>query len=390
MKNRGTDQKAGVWTTTVVCLWVAFGTGCDGSDGNGGGPGGSTDSDTNATVDAGSDTGGDTDTDADTDTDTDADMDIDGDADTDADADMDTDSDLFVDTDTAIAACYQGRIVISEAADLEALLPYSCVNGALVISMPNAQTLSLPDLEAVYGDLSIGEEMMPENAHLRSVSMPSLTTVTGYFIVARNPAFTSFEGLGALTSAGHIQIVGNPLLESLSGLGGLQSVRGVRLADNDALSSLAGMDSLVSPGFSLEIEDNAALTDLSGLERLVTINETLRIERNDALTSLDGLTGVTHITANIFVSDNPLLANLDGLSNLATMGSADFGHTISFSFARNRSLPYCEICELYDQLEITPDPNDGTTVERVGPWTLDNLSDACDATPSVPDDLTCS
>merc|ERR1712146_263917 len=67
------------------------------------------------------------------------------------------------------------------------------------------------------------------------------------------------------------------------------------ISKNDALTSLDGLNSLESVGNSLYIFDNDALTSLKGLDSLQSVNSDLDIRYNSALTSLDGLDSLENV-----------------------------------------------------------------------------------------------
>ena len=69
------------------------------------------------------------------------------------------------------------------------------------------------------------------------------------------------------------------------------------------------------------------------------------------LLSIDGLSGISLVEGEIRIENNVSLENLDGLANLTTVNTS-LDETLSIW--GNTSLPYCEICELLDQLTTEP------------------------------------
>jgi hypothetical protein len=102
--------------------------------------------------------------------------------------------------------------------------------------------------------------------------------------------------------------------------------------------------------------------DLTGLECLITVGGELVILNNDWITSVDGLNNLETIEDTLTIADNGGITNLDGLGSLTAInGMGDFW------IWNNQNLPYCEICELMDQLVTGPGILDVS----------DNLEDSC-------------
>lgn len=76
---------------------------------------------------------------------------------------------------------------------------------------------------------------------------------------------------------------------------------------------------------------------------------------------LTGLENVASVGGNLNVSSNDNIASLDGLASLTAVGGTAMWVTL------NPLLPYCEVCDLLDQLADVP----GTLS------ITDNQPDAC-------------
>jgi hypothetical protein len=104
------------------------------------------------------------------------------------------------------------------------------------------------------------------------------------------------------------------------------------------------------------------LEDLTGLECLTLVGGELVVLNNNSLTSLEGLNNLVTIEDTLSITSNPILPNLDGLGSLTEINGVG-----DFWVWNNGSLPYCEICELLDQLTSGPGILDVS----------DNLEDSC-------------
>jgi hypothetical protein len=129
---------------------------------------------------------------------------------------------------------------------------------------------------------------------------------------------------------------------------------------NASLTSLEGLNNLVEVGNDLNISAEN-LPNVDALSHLTAIGGSLGFDGNASLTNLDGLSSLSTIGGDIEIYDNASLTSLDGLSSLSTVGG-------DIKIFDNENLPYCEICDLLDQLvDFTGDVN----------WVNHNFIDEC-------------
>jgi len=134
---------------------------------------------------------------------------------------------------------------------------------------------------------------------------------------------------------------------SLAQLACLESVGGrFDLRDAAALTTLAGLESLATVGEDFLIFD-LAISSLEGLGSLTSVGASLWLDSN-ALVSLDGIENLDSIGNALMVTDNDALERIDGVSGLTSIGSV---HVVG-----NDSLPYCDVCELFEQLGTLEGP----------------------------------
>ena len=74
---------------------------------------------------------------------------------------------------------------------------------------------------------------------------------------------------------------------------------------------------------------------------------------NDALTGLEGLESLHTIDQNFEVIGNDVLISIGALKSLSIVGGA-------INVENNQQLPYCEICQVVEQLENEPESIDLT------------------------------
>ncbi len=105
-------------------------------------------------------------------------------------------------------------------------------------------------------------------------------------------------------------------------------------------------------------------TNLNELICLTSVRDYLLIEHNH-LPNLDGLSALTSVGWGLRIFDNIGLSNLDGLGALTSVGE---GLLIGFNYP----LHDCEVCDLLDQLTVTP-----INIDVHG-----NLDDTCTPVPA--------
>jgi hypothetical protein len=278
-----------------------------------------------ATPDADADA--DTDTDADADTDGDSYTDTDTDTDTDSDTDTDTDSDTDTDTDTGT-----GDDCVDADED------WWCEEFDCDDEDPdvNPDAVEVPDngidddcdgetdepLDTDSGTgLDTGSDTGPPDCVLGEYAgdydiehpwdfadIAGYTSISGDLLIACDDC-TDVDDLICLTSVGGYLWIGDVM-----SCGEDQPCYG-----NALLENLDGLASVTGTVQWLGIVLSPSLTDISGLLGLTAVEGTFEISGNDLLPDLDGLAGITSVTGNMHIWDN-------------------------------ESLPYCEICDLLEQL----------------------------------------
>jgi hypothetical protein len=99
---------------------------------------------------------------------------------------------------------------------------------------------------------------------------------------------------------------------------------------------------------------------LEVLQSLTQIGGSLQIFSTDPFTDLAEFGGLTAVGDELLIQGNELLESLDGLAALTEVGGL-------VDVSDNELLPYCEVCEFIDQLELSD----------TGLVTTDNLADEC-------------
>ena len=155
------------------------------------------------------------------------------------------------------------------------------------------------------------------------------------------------DALAGYTGVDGELVISCPTCSSLAQLACLESISG-RLDLHEAvmLMTLEGLDSLATVGEDFLIFD-LAVSSLEGLGNLTSVGASLWLHDND-ITSLDGIENLDSIAHSLLLSDNNDLENLDGLSGLTSIHG--------FQITGNASLPYCKVCELFEQFEAVEGP----------------------------------
>jgi hypothetical protein len=133
----------------------------------------------------------------------------------------------------------------------------------------------------------------------------------------------SIVDAGCTTVAGCV-FLQDTNLTTLEGLNAVTSIRCFIIQRNNALTSLEGLENLVSMGGQLDITDNPVLSSLATLRSLITVGSFLSITNNPALSTL-GLEGLISIGSWLAIQGNTALTSLASLSNLATVASCSSG-----------------------------------------------------------------
>ena len=199
--------------------------------------------------------------------------------------------------------------------ELDQLANCRCVRGDLSVATRYVETLSLPALEEIHGDLKI-----ISNEVMSDVSMANLAIVFG-----------------------ELQLYNNQELQRLS------------------FPKLTQIE-------KLSVTDCAPIATLDGLSRLETITATsgtvVEIQRT-TLENVDALSGLTALQGTILLDANDNLTDVSGLMNV-TAFEPDSGDALLI--IDNPALPTCNALELRDALNPPTMPI----------CIMDNLADECD------------
>jgi len=223
--------------------------------------------------------------------------------------------------------------------DISALQNINYINGRLEIKGNGV----LNDISGLQNVTTINDRVtITDNISLINLSLNSLTTANGYFIIGRNTLtdlsglsslsyvggflsfneadlLVDFSGLANLTEVnGNLQIVDNSSLENFNGLNNLTEIGGyVEINNNPSLTDLTGLTSLSNVNSDFLIENNNSLNSLSGLENLDAINGIFRIKNNNSLQSITALQDLDIVGSFVVIENNPSLSSLAGLDNIS-------------------------------------------------------------------------
>jgi hypothetical protein len=149
-------------------------------------------------------------------------------------------------------------VVIASPADAAALVQITQIGGSLTVDAGGLDTLALPALVVVRGDLAIHDQ-----AALAHVAMPVLQSIGGRLALTADAQLADVA-LPRLSHVGGLVIDGDPALPDLGGLAALASVTG-----DVAITHNAGLTAAVLPAFhgggatSVTIDDNGQLDQLA-------------------------------------------------------------------------------------------------------------------------------
>ena len=186
---------------------------------------------------------------------------------------------------------FTGHVTIADNSEPVIYEGYTQVTGNLTIACPNCDTIEeLGCLAAVGGDLAIST-----NNSLSALDIGRLVHVGGSFYAFQNPVLADLD------------------------LSGLRTV-----------------------GSWLTIRNNNAMTAINASD-LTTIGGDIAVSENGSLETVE-LGTVWKLPGNLAITGNPTLADLDGLAGLLFLEGA-------LDISNNDDLPFCEVCELLDQLQ---------------------------------------
>ncbi|MBN2528471.1 MAG: hypothetical protein JXR76_18935 [Deltaproteobacteria bacterium] len=216
-----------------------------------------------------------------------------------------------------------------------------CIRGPLNITTEYLETIELPNLEYIAGDIWFMENQMATR-----VSMPALREIQGSLWVWYSEALTEVSMPQLEKIHGSLFISHEHSLENLS-FPSLSSIADLIMYDCEPLSNLDGLSSLKTVG-------------TQSSEYAVDLEKT-------TLENLNGLAGVTALTASVSLVDNPYLTDVSGLMNISSFDLND--SDITFQILDNAVLPTCEALKLRDALNPQESPV----------CIMDNSADDCES-----------
>jgi hypothetical protein len=235
----------------------------------------------------------------------------------------------------------QGPLIIRAATDAEVLDGAICVDGDLILDGVEASTLAFGSLQRIAGDLVVGG-----SPGLESLSMPNLRTVDGEVLTinddfAGNPSLRELD-LPLLETAAGLRVVANPALANLT-LTELAVVDGPL-----AIVETLQLEELVLPRLAevhgdLNIPLNGAvrlsLPELETVSGNVIVSAIDTIEDSDTLEEIDAPT-LRVIEGDLFLGGNTLLTSLS-LPALEIVGGR-------LTLNGNHSLPLVDLPSLQE------------------------------------------
>ncbi len=220
---------------------------------------------------------------------------------------------------------YTGDYVIYDSTTLANFQDYVAITGELEIASQGPDSVVLPNLVTVGGDLNMYGS--PQAAHnLKAVNIPALTSISHQLRIYNCDSLLEVN-LPQCASAGSIIVEYNGVLRNLNGLSGLRSINptdmqyygGISFRANDSLLNFDGLSGITGTTSSITIAENRSLLSVAGLSGITLVEGDLDITDNRELTTLAGLT-VSQVNGYCFVRNDNVLATLSGLDRLHTVG----------------------------------------------------------------------
>lgn len=218
------------------------------------------------------------------------------------------------------AAAVPGDLVVRDATELAELGARTHIMGDLDIRDVSLESLRIPGLEHVGGDVKLWGA-----TELERLELPALRHVGGDLSLYDLPALTAVD-LSALTDVGGALSINRvTALRTLEGFAALQHTGDrLYLFHNPALLALGGLASLRSVGRDARIWEQLGLLD-ADLPALEHVGGELGLFRADALVVLDGY-GALHSAGGLDIRACPSLERIQGLAGLRTLGGMRLHH----------------------------------------------------------------
>jgi hypothetical protein len=255
------------------------------------------------------------------------------------------DGDLTVSTvEEAEAICVSGNTITGSLTVLGgASEPLSClceVEGSLILEGTGLQSLVLPSLSAIGGDLRVAT-----NPSLEALALPELTQISGGLYLENNTSLHTIElsvfaELGGdfevindgargdleprtlVSIGGHLTVADNPGLTRLS----LTRVREVlgswQVSENATLVEIDQLNTIEQIGGDLIVQANPALQGLDGFRNLVSVGGAMIVDDNDAITILNGFNWLVEAPGGLEITGNEALIDVKGFHVLQTLAGS--------------------------------------------------------------------
>ncbi|MFM2160733.1 MAG: hypothetical protein RLZZ383_245 [Pseudomonadota bacterium] len=190
-------------------------------------------------------------------------------------------------------------------------------------------TLSLPELASVGGDVRLIDA-----SALATLAMPRLGTVGGGLVLSGLTSWATWVDFASLRSVGgDVVLTRDAQITNVEGINQLASVGGdVVFSELDALDGLSGLNDLVNVGGSLRIVDDPMLRGVDGFLRLETVGKALEIARAPQLVAVNGFGAVSRVGVEgdwvygehrLAWTDVPALTRAPTMSGLTRVGALE-------------------------------------------------------------------
>ncbi|OJH40803.1 hypothetical protein BON30_07645 [Cystobacter ferrugineus] len=176
--------------------------------------------------------------------------------------DLDADGALsqgeIVATQVECSDVLSGTFTVRTAQELAALAPIRVIIGSLRFTALPLETVSLPGLEVITGDLTLTDHRM-----MKSFSLPALVSVGGFLRMSYNALLAQVDFAKLQRVEQELMLYDNPLLETVAGWPELDSVGALSLGHNSSLVDLRGFTKLRAVRGNVLVYSNDALADFS-------------------------------------------------------------------------------------------------------------------------------
>ncbi|MEZ5358671.1 MAG: hypothetical protein R3F48_07530 [Candidatus Zixiibacteriota bacterium] len=220
---------------------------------------------------------------------------------------------------------YNGDYYIYDSTTLANFQQYTSITGKLEIRSDAPDTVTLPNLRSVTGNLHFyGPAAITHN--VARISLPVLETVGSAFIIENCDSLRDIE-MPSCGAVGSIGIMKNRILPDVSGISNITVVNpasgpylgSIQIYNNDSLMNFDGLSSIAGTATSVMLQDNPSLTSIAGIAGISRINNNLELRRCNKLQNLSSL-ALNYCGGHCIIGENAMLNTLEGLGSLQTVG----------------------------------------------------------------------